>query len=262
MLKNIPPSSEMNLILAGKLSDLPREVVDYSISESKIGKIIDRLSVFSDSNSIIGEFLIELDIRNDFNLIDLINNIRVKGFNFLLILYLFSEDDIDDFMSIPGIKISEEEKYLGETLSAINIEGDKEIKIFMKFKKFISLIYKGKEPNFNVKNEEGETFLEFLLSTYSYYLFFKVTINGGKLVSDKIFNFLSFLLKEHKLFFDKKLILTFIDTLFNKTDDIDFKEGMDDLKKLFNNYDFKLSVDELNPEVFKALEHYKRISRI
>lgn len=261
MFKNIASpisdSDEIKSILAWKLADISNEVIDCSISELKIKNIVDRLSAFSDSNSIIWDFLIEIDIRKNSNLLDVINNLRVNGFNFLLILYLFSESDVRDFMVIEWVKLSREDIFLWEMLSAMKIEWDMEIKNFLECKKYIEIIYKWEKPDFNAISEiNWKSFLEFLLSTYSYYTQFKDWINWWKLLSNIIYDFISHLLNNNKLRFDGEKTINFIDELSNWLKDLEFSKWMYVIKKIIIDYINESENRALNTNVARALNAY------
>jgi len=269
----IPDSSEIKSILIWKLSNLPSELIEYSISEAKIRKIIDELSVFSDTNSIIWKFLIEVDIRKKSNLLDVINNLRVNGFNFLLILYLFSESDVKEFSQIWWVKISREDQFLWDILNALKFDYNNEKKIIEELKKYISFIYKTDKPDFNViNNENWKSFLEFLISTYSYYLYMWDENQGWETVCSIILEFLNYFLDNNKINFTKENILIYVEKESEWSSGNAFIKWMNKIKKIFEDYERKdlKGQEHLNQWIVEQLSYtnqrvigiYEKVSRI
>ncbi len=237
-------------------SQMPKEAVASFIANKKIKEILDKLSPFKDTIGIIWDYLIEFDLRKTDDLLSSAKNIRYKWFNLLLILYLYWDNLVKDYIILEWVNPSREDIFLGELLSWITHEWDKEINTLLKLEDYINEIYKTWEANFDVMWKiNNKTFLEFLLSTYSYYLQFSASIKWWNLVHNMIYDFLWHLLNNNKLHFDKNIALKLIDKLSNWLPDITFSRWMYMLKKLFEDYDVKEEV--INNSVSNALLHYR-----
>ncbi|MDD3145351.1 MAG: hypothetical protein PHV23_04540 [Candidatus Gracilibacteria bacterium] len=254
-----PVCKSVEPIIDSKISNIvgqmPREAVVSLVANKKIKEIIEKLSAFNDSAGIIGDYLIEFDIRKNSDLLTSARNIRFKGFNLLLILYLYGDDLVKDYIILEGVEPTREDIFLGELLSGITHEGDKEINNLLKLEDYIEQIYKTGEVNFDVNGKIiDKTFIEFLLATYSYYLQFGNSIKGGNLVHHIIYDFLGNLLNNNKLHFDKNIILKYIDELSKGLPSVSFYKGMYMLKRLFEDYNEGEEI--ISPKVLNALAHY------
>jgi len=247
-------------LLDSKLNDIvwktPKKAVENIIANKKIEEIIGKLSVFKDTIWIIWDYLIEFDIRKTDDLITSAKNIRYKWFNLLLVLYLYWDNLVKDYIILEWVNPSREDIFLWELLSWITHEWDKEINTLLKLQDYIEEIYKTWEANFDVIWKiTGKTFIEFLLSTYSYYLQFRDSIKWWNLVYNIIYDFLGHLLNNNKLHFDKNAIINYIDNLSKWLPIVSFYKWMYIIKRLFEDYE---EVDEvLSVKVLNALSHYK-----
>lgn len=237
-------------------SQMPKEAVASFIANKKIKEILDKLSPFKDTIGIIWDYLIEFDLRKTDDLLSSAKNIRYKWFNLLLILYLYWDNLVKDYIILEWVNPSREDIFLGELLSWITHEWDKEINTLLKLEDYINEIYKTWEANFDVISKmANKTFIEFLLSTYSYYLQFSDSIKWWNLVHHVIYDFLWNLLNNDKLHFDKKTILEYIDNLSRWLPSVSFYKWMYMIKRLFEDYKEKDEV--ISSKVLNALSHYR-----
>ncbi len=255
-----PINNSLKPVIDSKLNDvvsqMPREAIINISANKKIKEIIEKLSPFKDTIWFIWDYLIEFDIKKTDDLLSSAKNIRYKWFNLLLILYLYWDNLVKDYIILEWVNLTREDIFLWEILSSISHEWDKEINNLLKFEDYIDQIYKTWEANFDVMWKiNNKTFLEFLLSTYSYYLQFSASIKWWNLVHNMIYDFLWHLLNNNKLHFDKNTALKLIDKLSNWLPDITFSRWMYMLKKLFEDYDVKEEV--INNSVSNSLLHYR-----
>lgn len=235
---------------------MPKEAVVSLVANKKIKEIIDKLSPFKDSIWIIWDYLIEFDIRKSSDLLTSAKNIRYKWFNLLLILYLYWDNLVKDYVVLEWVDPTREDIFLWELLSGITHEWDKEINTLLKLEDYIQEIYKNGEVNFDVIwKMTNKTFIEFLLSTYSYYLQFSDSIKWWNLVHHVIYDFLWNLLNNDKLHFDKNTILEYIDNLSKWLPSVSFYKWMYMIKRLFEDYKEKDEV--ISSKVLNALSHYR-----
>jgi len=237
-------------------SQLPKEAVVSLVANKKIKEIIDKLSPFKDTVWIIWEYLIEFDIRKSSDLLTSAKNIRYKWFNLLLILYLYWDNLVKDYVVLEWVDPTREDIFLWELLSWIAHEWDKEIDKLLKLEDYINEIYKTWEANFDVIWKiTNKTYIEFLLSIYSYYLQFSDSIKWWNLVHHVIYDFLWHLINNNKLHFDKNTILKFIDELSKWLPSVSFYKWMYMIKRLFDDYNEKDEV--VSSKVLNALSHYR-----
>lgn len=245
-LSSLSDTDEIKTIISWKILTAPSEVINWTLSEIKIRNIIDRLRVFSDSNSLVWDFLIEIDIRKNSSLLDIVNNLRVSWLNFLHILYLFSENDVNEFITIEWIKLSREDIFLWQLLSWIAIDLDKQkgkqldkiTEIYFYLFNYIDEIYKTWEANFNVISKiTNKTFLEFLISIYSYYLYMWDENQWWKTVCSIILDFLNHLLDKNKINFIKDDMLAYIEKELEWLSDNAFIEWMNRIRNIFKDYE-------------------------
>lgn len=254
-----PANKSVQPIIDSKINNIvwqmPREAVVSLVANKKIKEIIEKLSPFKDSLWIIWDYLIEFDIRKSGDLLTSAKNIRFKWFNLLLILYLYWDNLVKDYIILEWVEPTREDIFIWELLSWISHEWDKEINNLLKLEDYIEQIYKTWEVNFDVTWKiVDKTFIEFLLATYSYYLQFWNSIKWWNLVHHIIYDFLWNLLNNNKLHFDKNTILKYIDELSKWLQSVGFYKWMYMLKRLFEDYNEWEEI--ISPKVLNALSHY------
>jgi hypothetical protein len=220
-------------------ANLPKEQLDRIYANTKIKKILDSLEPFKDSFSIVWDYLLWIKHFYNGSYLDTINNYRFSWFNFILVLYLFWDDKVWELLTLDWLKVTREDIFLWELLWALKIDADNQVDVLFKLQDFINQIYKGWTSDFNVTDKNWKTFLEFLLSNYSYYLQFWESISNWNLVSNIIYDFLWNLIDNNKLNFDKTNILKYIDELSIWLTSVNFHKWMYMLKRLFEDYEVK-----------------------
>lgn len=243
-------------------ADLPKEQLERIYANTKIKMILDSLTPFKDSFSIVWDYLLWIKHFYNGSYLDTINNYRFSWFNLILVLYLFWDDKVWELLTLDWLKVTREDIFLWELLWALKLDADNQVDILFKLQDFIAQIYKNNTPDFNVTDRNWKTFLEFLLSNYSYYLQFWETINNWKLVSNILYDFIWHLLENNKLSFDIEQILSYIDELSNWLNDYNFDRWMLALKTLFEKHKSENDDKPLNSTVLNAINNYKTILKI
>lgn len=227
------------------------------VTRERIKDILEVLSPFRWTRGIIWDYLIEYDISQNDNLIDFVNNTRYRWFNLLLLLYLYWDNLVRDYMILDWVNPSREDIFLWELLWAVKQESDLEINVLLKLEWYIEQIYKNNVPNFKVVLPDSwKTFMEFLLSTYSYYLQFWAWIKWWKLITNIIYDFISHLLYNDKVEVDKEKILILLDNLSIWLNDLNFNKWMYMIKKIVLDYIDEIEKKPLNTKVSEALFAY------
>lgn len=243
-------------------ADLPKEQLERIYANTKIKMILDSLTPFKDSFSIVWDYLLWIKHFYNGSYLDTINNYRFSWFNLILVLYLFWDDKVWELLTLDWLKVTREDIFLWELLWALKLDADNQVDILFKLQDFIAQIYKNNTPDFNVTDRNWKTFLEFLLSNYSYYLQFWETINNWKLVSNILYDFIWHLLENNKLRFDIEQILSYIDELSNWLNDYNFDRWMLALRTLFEKHKTENDDKPLNSTVLNAINNYKTILKI
>lgn len=111
-----PANKSVQPIIDSKLNNIvwqmPREAVVSLIANKKIKEIIEKLSPFRDSSWIIWDYLIEFDIRKSGDLLTSAKNIRFKWFNLLLILYLYWDNLVKDYIILEWVEPTREDIFI------------------------------------------------------------------------------------------------------------------------------------------------------